>query len=232
MNPPSPIHRSFSRVAMIGAGGIGCHLGPMLAILFDLTLVDGDTYEPKNNSRQFPALKSTENKAQVLASILQAQTVQDVQFVPEYLKGVEIINKDAFKGVDLIIGAVDNNKSRRIIAELCDLLDIPAILGGNDELHGEAHLYWPGHYSCFEHFPFEDNEPAPFDCNADQTIEERPQTVFANIMAAGAVMQILLSLRAVENPKNVLCYTRHDTMGSEGSRVRNFDVIAHASGGG
>ena len=129
-----------TKIALIGAGGIGCHLAPILARMADLVIVDADSYEPKNVTRQFPALKHAGNKAQILSELVGEHTLNKVGFIDGYLKDITITNHPQWAGVDFIIAGVDNNASREIICEVAEMLELPAILAGNEHEHGEAHL--------------------------------------------------------------------------------------------
>ena len=60
----------FKKAAIVGCGGIAVNLAPGLSRLMDVVLIDGDKYEPKNVTRQFPAMHSAANKAETLALML------------------------------------------------------------------------------------------------------------------------------------------------------------------
>ena len=213
-----------TKYAIVGAGGIGCSIAPLLSRLGDVVLIDADSYEPSNVSRQFPALTSTENKAQVLAGLLQPHTLHKVEWIDDYLRSSSIMSHDTWKGVDCIIGAVDNNESRHIIIQLADDLNIPAILAGNEHEHGEAHLFVPTHYNPLQHFDFPIiPHTAPWGCNKDSVLEEFPQTAIANALAAAAAMHILLSLRKASKIYNTICYSRLDPFSSIVKRIRDMD---------
>ena len=213
------------KAAIIGAGGIACHLLPALSRLMDCVIVDKDSYEPKNVHRQFPALTESGNKAHVLAALLREHTIFNMESIPEYLEGPSIMNDPAFEGVDLLIGAVDNNESRHLIMELASTLGIPAFLGGNEHEHGEAHAFYPGLYDPALHHDFSGGDPAPFHCNSDKAIEEFPQTPLANAMAAGAILHLLLSYEKVEDLNNAVCYVRADPLSGIVRRVRDYALI-------
>lgn len=217
-----------SRIAVIGGGGIACALLPILSRLAHIVIVDGDDYEPENSTRQFPALTETGNKAVVLADMLEMNTIFDIHAIPEYLEGLQIMNHPSFAGVDMIIGAVDNNESRHLIVELSLTLGVPAILGGNEHEHGEAHAFFPGIYDPMMHHDFSGGDPAPFHCNTDKTVEEFPQTPIANAMAAGAILHLLLSYEKCENLKNAVCYTRLDPFSGIVKRVRDYSMVVKA----
>jgi molybdopterin/thiamine biosynthesis adenylyltransferase len=195
----------FKKAAIIGAGGIGCVLVPIISRMMDVVIVDGDSYEPENVSRQFPALHSTENKAEALARMSSPNTLMKIQAIPDYFRDDRIILRDEWQGVDLVISAVDNNASRRIIAEFCEDRELPLIMAGNEHTVGEAHLLVPGLYNPMDHFDFPETEPAPWACNHDATLDEHPQTPIANALAAGATLHILLSINQAQDLRNAVC---------------------------
>jgi molybdopterin/thiamine biosynthesis adenylyltransferase len=211
-----------TKALIVGAGGIACTLAPILSRLMNVVIADADHYEPANSSRQFPALKSKGNKAEVLASMIRGNTIWKVQSIPEYVKGLTFLNHEETIGLDLIIGCVDNHASRDILMELADFAGIPAILAANDHEHGEAHLFYPGVYDPRQHFSFEAGEPTPWACNADATLDKYPQTAMANIMASGCAMHILLSLNKASNPLNAIAMSRAEPLAGTTLRVRDM----------
>jgi len=212
----------FKKAAIIGCGGIATNLAPALSRIMDVVLFDGDKYEPKNVSRQFPALKSTENKAKTLASLIKEHTLHNVEFVESFVKCSSEATKDAWKDVDLIIGCVDNNASRRILIEIAEDLEICCILGGNEHEEGEAHCFIPDVYNPLLHHAFPDTEPAPWACNSDKQIDKHPQTPLANIMASSAIFHIILSLQKVMSPMNAIVHSRLEPLSSTFSRAKNI----------
>ena len=213
-----------TKFAIIGAGGIGCVLAPLLAREGHVVIIDADKYEPKNVTRQFPALTSTENKAKILAGLVTPQTLNKVEWIDSYLRDILLTSRPEWSGVDMIVSGVDNNASRRIVVEVAEALGLPAILAGNEHEHGEAHLYLPEVYNPFDHFTFPENEPVPWGCNTDSMLEAHPQTAIANILAGGCAMHLLLSYLKVENPLNAVVYSRNDALSSTYKRAK--DLIA------
>lgn len=212
-----------TKIMLVGAGGIGCNLAPILSRNHDLVIVDGDIYEPKNVTRQFPALLHAGNKAEVLAGMVDIHTLQNVWHIPEYLKNGMITNHENWSGTDFLVTGVDNNESRRICIALAEEMEIPCILAGNSHEHGEAHLFIPGIHNPLEHFPFSmEEEQSPWACNTDEVIEEFPQTPVANFLAAGCAMHLLLSWAKVQNPRNCIVYSRSDALSSTFKRAKEF----------
>lgn len=210
-----------TKICLVGAGGIGCNLAPMLSRMAPLVIIDADSYEPANVSRQFPALQYKDNKALVLARMVQPHTLHPVLFIQEFVKDIMICNHGEWEGVDLIIAGVDNNPSRRILVELAADLEIPCILAGNSHAHGEAHLFIPGIYNPLDHFEFAEEDPAPWSCNSDKMLEEFPQTAVANILASGCAMHLLHSWQTVVNPMNAVVHSRHDALSSTYARAKD-----------
>lgn len=206
----------------MGGGGIACYLAPLLTRMMDVVIIDGDNYEPKNSKRQFPALTSTENKAKTLCEMLSPHTLHKVSYIDCFLKDMLITNRPEWAGVDIIFGAVDNNKSRHIIIELADALEIPAILAGNEDEHGEAHLFVPQTYNPLNHFDFPDTEPAPWSCNSDENLATNTQTPIANFLASGAAAHLLLAWNRVSNPLNAVAYSRTDALSNQSKRVKEL----------
>ena len=192
---------SYPKVALIGAGGISCQLLPLLSLDRDVVLVDGDKFEPHNSTRQFPALSSEGNKAEILAEMQNDRTTKQILPISEYLKGLEIINRDEWEGVSLMIGAVDNNESRVLITKIAEELDIPAILCGNEVNVGESHLFLPGAYNPFDHYDFGELTPAPYSCTSDDQAESAPQTGTANHLAAACGLFMLSALEQTTDKK-------------------------------
>jgi molybdopterin/thiamine biosynthesis adenylyltransferase len=212
----------ITKVAVVGCGGIAVNLVPALSRLYDIVLIDGDKYEPKNVERQFPALHSTDNKAKVLAEMIKPNTLKAVGYIEGFVKDSLITNCPEWSGVDLIIGCVDNNNSRKILIGLGDELQIPVIVSGNETEEGEAHAFIPWIYNPLDHFEFPDGEPTPWACNHDKHVEKFPQTPLANIMAASAVFHILLSLRKVTKPENAIVHSRLEPLSSTFKRAKSF----------
>ena len=216
------------KIAIVGAGGITCHLLPILSLDHNIVLIDGDKFEPDNSTRQFPALHKNSygvNKAEYLASIQAERAAFNIEAISNYLEGPSIVNNPAFDGTHMVFGCVDNNESRRLIVDLCDRLDLPGILCGNETEMGEAHLILPGYYDPFDHHDFGPMTKAPFSCTADENAESAPQTSAANFLAAACGMHILAAWRRTESRDNLIVHSVLDTR-AQSRRTRYRDLGA------
>jgi hypothetical protein len=140
--PDTPI-----RIKLIGCGGIGGHLARNLCHFLHaerrsahVSLVDGDAFEEKNRGRmRFAAL---DNKAVVLAREL-AQAFGGgrltIEPIPEYVtpENVRQIVTDG----DVVLLAVDNHATRRLVGAVDDLRDVAIVSGGNDGVEPDQGLW-------------------------------------------------------------------------------------------
>jgi hypothetical protein len=121
----------FTHTLVVGCGGTGGYLIPPLAKLLTyhpnaeghITLCDGDTFEPHNAERQLmlgQALNA--NKAEHMASILELQDAPQgpdlhIDVIPEFLAPDNLAGWLMGTEVPLIIAAVDNDATRKMICQ-------------------------------------------------------------------------------------------------------------------
>ena len=134
------------KIVMLGAGGTGGHIAPHLyRLLYALErpvrfiICDGDIVEEKNLVRQnFTPADLGENKAKVLAERYSSVFGMEAEYVPEFIESAERLlsmlraqtfstgpywNSPTIKELVILIGAVDNNKSRKLCHEVFYKLD-------------------------------------------------------------------------------------------------------------
>ena len=125
------------KVVMLGAGGTGGHIAPHLyRLLYALDrpvrfiICDGDVVEKKNLVRQnFIPADLGENKARVLAERYASVFGMKTEYVPEFIESEERLRRllepgifrmgnswsdPVFQEQVILIGAVDNNRSRQL----------------------------------------------------------------------------------------------------------------------
>ena len=134
-------------VKVIGIGGIGCQLLPTLCryLLFEygsgvtITLIDGDTYELRNEARQ--SLGSSGNKAETATTRL----IENFPGLMIHAQGVYIDRENCY-GVlqerDIVFLCVDNHSSRHDVSARCEeLQDVVLISGGNEFTDGNIQVF-------------------------------------------------------------------------------------------
>lgn len=147
------------KIVMLGAGGTGGHIAPHLyRLLYSLErpvrfiICDGDVVEEKNLVRQnFIQADLGENKAKVLAERYSTVFGLETEYVPSFVEKEDdlrrLLKPDHWR-IDrakfiweqvILIGAVDNNKSRQlchcVFQEAKELIYIDS---GNGEYTGQV----------------------------------------------------------------------------------------------
>lgn len=138
----------MKKIKVVGAGGIGGVLLPTLtqhlAYSKDrddivLTVIDGDTYEPRNRERQ--SFHRIGNKAEVTVERLK----QDFPDISIYAFG-EFVTPDSAEYLledgDTILLCVDNHTTRKLVSDFCrDMDSVVLISGGNEYTDGNIQVY-------------------------------------------------------------------------------------------
>lgn len=114
-------------IVQIGCGGTGSLLVPYIARIMNspsfenvagYTLVDGDKVVEKNIQRQNFVWADIGNfKAEVLAKRYSLALGVEIAFMQVYITSVEVLKKVCSNRLSILISCVDNNKTRKIIAE-------------------------------------------------------------------------------------------------------------------
>jgi len=140
-------------IVQIGCGGTGSLLVPYIARLMTspdfesimrYTLVDGDKVTEKNIKRQnFVNGDIGKFKVEVLAKRYSLALGVEIASMPIYITGKESFEKVFRDGLSILISCVDNNKTRKIIAEWQDSNNYSSpiwIDAGNELLGGQVFI--------------------------------------------------------------------------------------------
>ena len=200
-------------VKLIGVGGIGCALAPFLARYLQterqvtgeevrITLVDGDDFETRNAARQ--SFETLGNKAKVKATEL-ARSFPDLSFraIPEFVTPANLSR--VIKPGDLVLLAVDNHATRRVVSRRCEeLSDVVLISGGNDFTDGNVQVYvrQGGRDITLPLTRFhpeiadpKDKSPAEMSCE-ELAADTAPQLLFMNLSVASAMLNAFYAWRS------------------------------------
>ncbi len=133
-----------ARVAIVGAGGLGC---PVLQYLTaagvgTLGIIDGDTVELSNLQRQilFSTAHIGRNKAEVAAEVLYQQNphldyaVHACFLTPENAETI-------LASYDFVVDGSDNFTTRYLVNDACVLLDKPLIFGSIYKFEGQVSVF-------------------------------------------------------------------------------------------
>lgn len=217
------------KIVMIGCGGTGGHIAPHLYRLLHtlerpvkIIITDGDIVEEKNLVRQnFISSDLGRNKAQVLAERYASAFGMETLYVPEFIESedrlIEIVRPDSFtaspysyqrtEGLVILIGAVDNNKSRQLCHKVFKQSDnLIYIDSGNGEFTGQVvcgirrkgRTYYKPLGDLYPDV-LTDTDKFPTELSCAEAAVSAPQTITANITAATVVINMLYNLLVLGN---------------------------------
>lgn len=213
------------KVVMLGAGGTGGHIAPHLyRLLYALNrpvrfiICDGDVVEQKNLVRQnFIPADLGENKAKVLAERYSTVFGMETEYVPSFIETEERLKElltpedwkiegaSRIKFVTeqvILIGAVDNNKSRqlchRVFLQAKELIYIDS---GNGEFTGQVvcgvrrgfKTYYPPIGLVYPDV-LEVTDKFPTELSCAEASVSAPQSMAANITAATMVVDMIYNI--------------------------------------
>jgi PRTRC genetic system ThiF family protein len=212
------------KIIMLGAGGTGGHIAPHLYRLLHtlnrpvkIIIADGDIVEQKNLVRQnFIAADLGRNKAQVLAERYASAFGMEVQYIPEFIESEDrlagLVRPDIFpagpntyqriEGLSILIGAVDNNRSRQLCHKVFKQTDnLIYIDSGNGEFTGQivcgikrkGRTYYKPLGDLYPDV-LEQTDKFPTELSCAEAAVSAPQSIVANIMAATAVVSYLYNI--------------------------------------
>lgn len=217
------------KIIMLGAGGTGGHIAPHLYRLLHtlersvkIIIADGDIVEQKNLVRQnFIAADLGRNKAQVLAERYSSAFGMETLYVPEFIENIEklteLVKPDVYypsqysykrlEGLVILIGAVDNNKSRRLCHQVFQNTDnLIYIDSGNGEYTGQVVCGIRRNGRTFykpvgDIYPdvLSDTDKFPTELSCAEAAVSAPQSIASNIMAATAVVSYLYNILVLGN---------------------------------
>ena len=135
------------RVLVVGCGGLGGHIIDQLArigIGF-LRVVDGDVFEPSNLNRQLlsriPLLGVSKAKA-AAEHISKINPDIEAEAIEDFMTSQNVHVLTA--GCDIVIDALDNIPSRRLLAAACAENGLPYIYGAIQGWVAQAGISMPG----------------------------------------------------------------------------------------
>ncbi|MFC7457227.1 ThiF family adenylyltransferase [Brachybacterium sp. GCM10030267] len=134
-----------SRVAVIGAGGLGAPVLSYLAAagVGSLTVFDPDVVDATNLHRQvlFTAADVGRSKAVAAGEHLRAQNPDlSVTAVVEAVTPTTALEQ--LNGHDLVLDGTDNFPTRYLVSDACELLDVPLVWGSILAFAGQVSVFW------------------------------------------------------------------------------------------
>jgi molybdopterin/thiamine biosynthesis adenylyltransferase len=161
LSPSDQLRLARSRVAVIGAGGLGGYVLTLLARvgIGGLVIVDPETFEETNLNRQMFATRNTlgENKALAAARLLAGiNPAVEIASFPERLTPVNAAA--LISGVHVAVDALDNIDSRRVLQAAAEKNRIPMVHGAIAGFTGQIMTVFPGEAGILQIYGKPDND--------------------------------------------------------------------------
>ena len=136
-----------SKVAIIGAGGLGGHNIELLSRqgIGYLRIIDGDQFADHNLNRQLLATEGNlgENKARVAARrVAEINSDVYVEAISQMVTGDNA--EELLAGMDIVVDALDTISSRLLVSKITSKLGIPLVHGAIAGFTGQVTTLLPG----------------------------------------------------------------------------------------
>jgi sulfur-carrier protein adenylyltransferase/sulfurtransferase len=136
-----------AKVLVVGAGGLG---SPVLLYLTaagvgHLSVVDDDVVDASNLQRQVLHATAAVGRPKVDSAAERLTDLNpDVQVVRHRVRLDAATALDLVRGHDLVIDGTDNFATRYLVADACEIADIPVVWGSIFRFDGQVSVFWPG----------------------------------------------------------------------------------------
>jgi len=136
-----------SKVCVVGCGGLGGYIIEMLARIGVgyITAIDGDVFDESNLNRQLLSNIKNIGSSKAEEAKKRIELVNpDVTINPITTK-IDQANANALlEGHNVVVDALDNINSRRVIQEYSSKLNIPMVHGAIAGFYGQVTTIYPG----------------------------------------------------------------------------------------
>ncbi len=141
------------KVCVVGCGGLGGHIIQMLGRfgVLNITAVDGDVFDVSNLNRQVFSDEQVigERKATVVQAKMKAIN-SEVVINPICEALTEKNAKQIVEGHNVVVDALDNVKTRKLLANVCKQLNVPFVYGAISGWLGQACTIMPEDYPVLD----------------------------------------------------------------------------------
>ncbi|MHA3914070.1 HesA/MoeB/ThiF family protein [Halovulum sp. GXIMD14793] len=180
---PGQMKLKAAKVAVVGAGGLGCPALTYLAAagVGHLSVIDDDTVSLSNLQRQILHATSRIGMAKTESAALALAEVNPHVKVTQHQTRLSEANADLLAGHDLILDGSDSFATRYLVNATATRLKIPLIAAAMSQWEGQISLYDPSNgtpcYACI--FP-----EAPADGLAPSCAEAGIMGALAGVMGS------------------------------------------------
>jgi molybdopterin-synthase adenylyltransferase len=147
LSVPEQLRLAESRVAIVGAGGLGGQVVVLLARIGVGTLVvaDDDLFDETNLNRQALCIEKTMGEPKARAAMeAVAEINPGVRVIPRQVRlNAEVID-EALAGCDVVVDGLDNAPDRLLLQDAAGRLGIPMVHGALAGFEGRVMTIFPG----------------------------------------------------------------------------------------
>ncbi len=136
-----------SKVALVGAGGLGSPIALYLAAagVGHLALIDDDRVERSNLQRQVLHGEADIGRPKVDSGADRLRALNPdiaLRAIDARLSAANV--ESLLAGHDLVVDGADNFATRYLISDACVRLGMPMVYGAVQRFHGQVSVFWPG----------------------------------------------------------------------------------------
>lgn len=149
---PGQARLGASRVAVVGAGGLG---SPVLLYLAaagvgTLGVIDDDTVELSNLQRQVVHTTGTLGQAKTDSAAAAIARLNPAVTVTQHQVRLDPANAaDLLQRYDVVVDGSDTFATRYAVSDACARLGLPHVWGSVLRFDGQASVWWAGHGPCY-----------------------------------------------------------------------------------
>ena len=138
--------RSY-KVCVIGCGGLGGYIIEMLGRIGIgyITAVDSDVFDESNLNRQILSDTTLIGASKADCAFQRIKKVNpDIELKPLNISFDEENGENIIKGHQVVVDALDNAASKKLLSKLCCKLNIPLVHGAIGGWYGQVSTIFPG----------------------------------------------------------------------------------------
>jgi len=136
-----------SKICVVGGGGLGGYIVEILARIgvLSITIVDYDVFEDSNLNRQLFSEEPLIGKPKIIGAIERIRKVNSAVTINGVKQKLTENNAaEILAGHDVVMDALDNIKTRLMLAEACVALNTPIVHGSIAGWYGQVACIFPG----------------------------------------------------------------------------------------
>lgn len=146
ISPSEQVKLLQSKVAIIGAGGLGGTVLELLARMGigELIIADKDTIGDSNLNRQILSTETNLGQSKTVAAVKRGKEINSSIEITGHSVFIDSNNvKKIIEGVDVVVDALDNLPSRFVLQKACRDLKIPLVHGAIAGFNGQLTTIFP-----------------------------------------------------------------------------------------